>query len=587
MTCSDPITPSLYHGVFTALADGILVLSPTGGVTLANAAAERLLGQAPGQLRGATLRDLLWNCVAEDGSPLSADQLEALLTSAERRTLGLHRDDGSVAWVTLTPRPLFGEDGSSLGTMLTLADAGQRPGEPETHSLARRLALALNCARISAWEWDLGTDLLYYDERLTEILGSELPDPVPLPVVAALVIPEDRERVDRAMRDMIQTRQGASVEFRICRPNGELRHVQLTAEPISVSGQPRRIVGASIDITRQRLNEEAVQTVRLQLRTLIDTLPAWVAMIDRDRRCLIVNQRCADLFGLSVSEVEGRDFTQLIPGEFLTHHTASIERCLAGELVETTEEYPLPDQSTGFVQGRYVPVRQGDSVIAAVLAFTDVSELKRAQLRLTSINADLLGKVEEIRALQARVHEMAIRDPLTSLHNRRYLDERLPRELARASRAHSPLCVALGDIDHFKQLNDCYGHLAGDAVLRELAARFSRLLRESDLVCRWGGEELLIVMPDVAGEQAYRRIESLRRALADDAILYGEERLPVTISFGIAEYPRDGPRSMRSSTLPTMPSTEPRQRDATVRGSRGLTPSRHRCSVPFRRRSVP
>lgn len=539
---SDPAaTLALYRGVFEAMAEGIIVLTPEGRISLVNPAAASLLGQPREQLDGAPLRDLIWNCVREDGSPLLADDVDAILGQArDGCVLGLRGDNG-FTWLTLNARPLAGADGVA-GTLLSLTDISAHiSSEAETRALSQRLALALNCAHIGAWEWDLATNLLHYDERIAAMYGFDLPNPTPVDTITPFVVDEDAAMVDRSMWRMIETRQGTRFEFRILRPGGETRYAQLAAEPVlAPSGEPLRVVGACVDVTEQRRNEAAVQTVRLQLRTLIDTLPAWVAMVDRDKRCLIANQRYADMFGLPVADIEGRDFMALVPAEFRVRHHALIDRCLAGEVVEATEDYLLPDHSAGFVQGRYVPVHQGGAVIGVVLAFIDVSELKRAQLRLASINADLLGKVEEIRALQARMHEMAIRDSLTGLHNRRYLDERLPRELARASRARSPLCVALGDLDHFKQLNDRYGHLAGDAVLREIAARFSGLLRESDLVCRWGGEELLIVMPEVAGEQALGRIESLRRALAEDAIFYGNERLPVTISFGIAEYPADG-----------------------------------------------
>jgi diguanylate cyclase (GGDEF)-like protein/PAS domain S-box-containing protein len=331
------------------------------------------------------------------------------------------------------------------------------------------------------------------------------------------------------------------VEFPLRRPDGELRHTRLSAETVlGPDGAPLRVVGANIDITRYRRNEAALQAARLQLRLLVDTLPAWTALLDRDKRCVVANQRYAELFGMSIDELSGRDFVALVPAPYRERHARLMDRCLAGEVVEATEDYLDANGVVTHVQGRYMPVQQDGAVTGLVISFSDISELKRVQLRLGAINADLLGKMQEVHALQQQMHEMAVRDTLTGLHNRRYLDDRLPRELARASRSRMPLCIALGDIDHFKRLNDRHGHLAGDAVLRALGAQLTRLLRESDLVCRWGGEELLIAMPEADAAQAQRRIESLREAVAAAVVTHGGEALAITLSFGIAEYPRDG-----------------------------------------------
>jgi diguanylate cyclase (GGDEF)-like protein/PAS domain S-box-containing protein len=129
---------------------------------------------------------------------------------------------------------------------------------------------------------------------------------------------------------------------------------------------------------------------------------------------------------------------------------------------------------------------------------TDVTELKRVEAE----REELLGKVQDL----------ARRDSLTGLPNRRALQEQLPQEMARARRARSPLCVAIVDIDHFKDYNDSYGHLAGDEVLRACAAAWDDSLRGEDTIVRFGGEEFLIVLPDTDPERACEVIERLRAA---------------------------------------------------------------------------
>ncbi|MFL5899442.1 MAG: GGDEF domain-containing protein [Solirubrobacterales bacterium] len=129
---------------------------------------------------------------------------------------------------------------------------------------------------------------------------------------------------------------------------------------------------------------------------------------------------------------------------------------------------------------------------------TDVTDRKRIQA--------------EREELLDRVQDMATHDSLTGLSNRRVLEEQLPREMARARRRGSPLCLAIVDIDHFKQYNDAHGHLAGDEVLRECARAWDGSLRGEDTLVRFGGEEFLVLLPDTSSEEAAGIVERLRKS---------------------------------------------------------------------------
>lgn len=159
--------------------------------------------------------------------------------------------------------------------------------------------------------------------------------------------------------------------------------------------------------------------------------------------------------------------------------------------------------------------------------------------------ADMVGEAITLALsslnLRLALREQATHDPLTGLFNRRYLKETLPRELARSLRNRSPLCAVMLDIDHFKQFNDCYGHDAGDLVLKRLGALLNENLRRSDIACRYGGEELLLIMPDSALADAAQRIEQIRATVADLKLhLNGRDLGEVTFSVGIAEAPLHG-----------------------------------------------
>ena len=143
--------------------------------------------------------------------------------------------------------------------------------------------------------------------------------------------------------------------------------------------------------------------------------------------------------------------------------------------------------------------------------------------------------------LRESLHSQAIRDPLTGLFNRRYLEETLDRELHRAQRRGSHLCVLIVDVDHFKRFNDTHGHDAGDALLRELGATLRNQLRKEDVTCRYGGEEFVLVLMDADTSSACKRAEELRQAVQSMQVLYrGQPLEQVTISIGVAVFSDDG-----------------------------------------------
>jgi diguanylate cyclase (GGDEF)-like protein/PAS domain S-box-containing protein len=143
--------------------------------------------------------------------------------------------------------------------------------------------------------------------------------------------------------------------------------------------------------------------------------------------------------------------------------------------------------------------------------------------------------------LRDALRDAALRDGLTGLFNRRYLDATLPRELHRMRRAGKVMSVAVIDLDHFKRFNDGYGHEAGDLVLRETGRVLRESLRTSDIACRIGGEELVVVLPDAAAESARMRLDQVRASVRAMALTHGGKPLPtVTLSAGVAEAPAHG-----------------------------------------------
>jgi diguanylate cyclase (GGDEF)-like protein len=145
----------------------------------------------------------------------------------------------------------------------------------------------------------------------------------------------------------------------------------------------------------------------------------------------------------------------------------------------------------------------------------------------------------------AEIHRLAVLDPLTGLHNRRSLDEFLDREVERCRRHARPLAVVLLDIDHFKAINDTFGHLVGDDTLKDLARRVRESVRGDEFAARYGGEEFALVLPETGPELAAARAERLRRDVAERPFACGGSAFPVTISAGVGSLGGDRVASAR------------------------------------------
>jgi len=167
----------------------------------------------------------------------------------------------------------------------------------------------------------------------------------------------------------------------------------------------------------------------------------------------------------------------------------------------------------------------------------EVAERRAAEDALRHANDRLTRQLDEIHVLQVTLREEAIRDPLTGLFNRRYLDEALEARIAEADRARSTLALILIDIDAFKAINDTHGHAVGDEVLRDLATLLAGSLRRGDVASRHGGEEFVVLMPATPLVAAVERAERWREAFAARRVAAGDTDIACTLSAGVAVFP--------------------------------------------------
>jgi diguanylate cyclase (GGDEF)-like protein len=180
-----------------------------------------------------------------------------------------------------------------------------------------------------------------------------------------------------------------------------------------------------------------------------------------------------------------------------------------------------------------VPMSAGGQIVGVVGIPMTGAPPTEGRRRVVSAAAALLGISLRNADLFRSARENSVRDDLTGCYTRAHAIEVMDAELRRARRSHSPVSVIMFDLDHFKDINDRYGHLAGDAVLAAVGARMRDVLRGSDLKCRFGGEEFLVLLPETPIEGAKRVADTIRRELAEMQVAWKDRILNVTASFGV------------------------------------------------------
>ncbi|HLO33590.1 MAG TPA: diguanylate cyclase [Anaerolineales bacterium] len=352
---------------------------------------------------------------------------------------------------------------------------------------------------------------------------------------------------------------------------GERRQVEFVSNVYQVNGW--RVIQCNIrDITARKQAEAHAQTAKNELLALVAELQ-W-----HDREMQLLNRMNA-LLQSCMTQAEAYRVISLTAGDLFPGHSGSLA-------IEPARDQPLE-----------VMARWGsEASMAATFSVEDCWALRRGQLhQVVDLQASLLcrhfmhplqagylclpltiqgetlgvlslmesasrkGKYpvglqqlavtvgETIKLslsnlrLRDELRQQAIHDPLTDLFNRRYLEETLPRDLYQAQRRNASLSIVMLDLDGFKQFNDSFGHGPGDALLREFGRVLRQHLRKSDISCRYGGDEFLLVLPDSSLVDTQERLEQLRTFLKGLQIHYGEQVLGmITLSAGIAQTPEHG-----------------------------------------------
>ena len=365
---------------------------------------------------------------------------------------------------------------------------------------------------------------------INELLGKTMDELFPSDLAKSMVA-DDLQIMNEGQRvDIVE-------EF-----NGRI--YETTKFPIYKDGKPEMLAGFTLDITDRKLAETAVRESEERFRQLITSAPDAIFGIGQNGKIVFANTAATKLLGYSAEELIGNSVDMFVPQCWKGEHANALGRYIAQP---DSHQMGVPaDPIAIHKDGTEIPVdikfgySRTSSGMLVIAYMRDITERKNAETQLRGANTQLETQMKQIQGLQLILHEQSVRDPLTGLYNRRYLTEYIEREMVRAKRETRQLSVIVSDIDHFKIINDTFGHQVGDKFLIEIASLMNKHARSSDIVCRYGGEEFLLVLPGTTINSAHKRAEELRQMCAEVLIPHEGKELRVTMSFGVATYPDHG-----------------------------------------------
>lgn len=367
----------------------------------------------------------------------------------------------------------------------------------------------------------------YFNKRADELIGKSF-----MPLISM----EDRAAVEKNISSLTPQNPVITLDERVITLDGSICWQQWTNRVIiNEKGEIVEYQAVGRDITELKLIEEALRRGERFLSNIFSSIQDGISVLDREMNVIRVNATMENWYAYSMPLVGKKCYQayhcrkapcQVCPTkQTLKNGAVAYEvvpkRGPEGKIIGWLDLYsfPLIDAVTGKMQGVIEYVR-------------DITERKLAEQKLGELN-------RELRESNERLKQSSVKDAHTGLYNYCYLEEIIEAELHRARRHGQSLAVIMLDIDYFKSINDVYGHQFGDLVLKQFAKQLKRIVRRYDIVVRFGGEEFVVVSPDIDRQQALNQAQRVLQAL--NLYNFGDKKhtVKLKLSLAVASYPED------------------------------------------------
>lgn len=560
-----------YRNIIETTLEGVWILDSDGVTTFVNQRMADMLGYEPEAMQGQIFLDFMFPEDRASGQALFSRRQAGI---QEQHPFKLCRQDRSELWTLVSGTPVFDSDDSYQGVIGLLTDitpliTTQKALEESEMHLSGILNSSLDGimafrsirndqGHIIDFEWLLSnaTACQAVNKRRDELIGQRLLE----------VMPGNRtDGLFDLYVQVIETGQVIRRQFHYAHED-----VDTWFENIAVPLGDGFVVTFR-DISAIKASEKALQASNAaleinveNLRQRNDEMTLLSETSDLLQACRTLSEACA-----VISTMVKPLFPNCSGSFYITAPSRNRLELVAkwGSMSQCCDDFQ-PQECWGLRRGRWhhitpdrlelrcnhvvaappnltslcIPmIAQGETLGLFYLSTDQPEDLSQPKQHLARAVGEQVGLAIANLHLRESLHNQSMSDSLTGLFNRRYLEQTLDNEIARSQRHHYPVAVVMIDVDHFKSFNDQYGHDAGDVVLKEIAQVLKDSVRGSDIVCRYGGEELISVLPETSLIDAVAKAEELRIAIRRLNVTYGGQTLSrITASFGVAVFPDHG-----------------------------------------------
>lgn len=528
-----------------ALLDNVVVgiaISRSRKVVRCNRRFEEMFGFADGQAIGASWREMYFT---DEEFELRA-QVNAELDEGRTHTREqwLRRQDGSGFWCRLSGRAVAPGD-PAQGHVWLIEDITERRRADEALERLLREQDAVLQNALTGIIFVKDRRIVRCNRRFEEIFGYAAGELINQSTRFMFATDREYESGGQSLYEPVWRGETVYVERRHVRKDGTLIWCSISGRAVQPDDPSQGSVWLFDDITQEHDSEERVQRALAEQELVLDN--AWVGIaFVRNRAIQRCNRFLEDMVGVGPGELIGQSSVVLFASREDWEEAGRVAYSTTppGGTHESERRFRRRDGSTFVCRTRGRRIDLGEPEQEWIWSFEDVTAEREADLRVQQALGELeravAQRTAELEEAKARAQHLAAHDALTGLPNRRLLEDRLTQALALSHRNRKASAVMFVDLDRFKTINDSLGHAVGDALLKEVAARLVRQLREGDTICRIGGDEFVIVLPEVKRSSDVAQVAQKVIEQLSQPVIVDERELLVTCSIGIAVYPDDG-----------------------------------------------
>lgn len=476
---------------------------PTGIFTDANEVFLNKYGYKKNDILGKTLEEI--GIFIDEATNKEIEQELLKNGKVSLREVRITTSSGRIIQNLFTGAILDDLNKKSLLTV-TIDVTGQKQAEDNLKEAEKRFSLALEGAEMGLWDWDMINNKVYFSKLWKSMLGydeNEIENS--FEGWKKLWHEDDVQKIEKAIKDYLNGKtEKYEIIHRLKTKNNSWKWILTRGSLLrQKDGTPYRWVGTNVDITNEKERSDELErffSVNLDL----------LCIADIDGNFLKVNSEWINVLGYSREYLEKSKFLDFVhPDDIPNTLEAMSKLSQQHEVVDFVNRYRAKNDEYRYIEWRSHPY--GKIIYAAARDITDKIETEK------------------------KYREIAIRDPLTEVYNRRHLFERLSSMISEHTRTKKDFSVAILDIDFFKKINDTFGHQAGDYILKEFTKTITHNLRPYDVLGRYGGEEFMIILDWVSKETALIIVERILTDVRQKKYVYGDATICFTFSAGISD----------------------------------------------------